>query len=83
MYEYNYVYTIAQLELIACDVPIVVYDRKKKDRKARKKGEKRSTDDFKKAKALDVLQAADQWERKYSDKGGKDIAIDLSNFKTK
>jgi hypothetical protein len=38
MYAYYWVYTAAQIELISCDVPIVVYDKKDKgDRKHSKR----------------------------------------------
>jgi hypothetical protein len=42
MYAYYWVHTAAQLELIACDVPLVVYD--KPDREDRKHSKKEMDD---------------------------------------
>lgn len=76
MWEYYNVYTCAQLELIALDAPVVVYN---KDKGKKKKGEKA---EFKKADAVDVLLKADAWNRKYADKKPEEgIKLNFSDFK--
>lgn len=39
MFEYNWVYTMAQIELIAIDVPLVLYDSVKEKKHSRKEME--------------------------------------------
>ncbi len=71
MYEYRCVLSIAQIELLAVDKPLVTYPPKgKRGKKA--DGEKRP------AKAS-IEEAARKWEEKYKD-GGKPEALDLSGF---
>lgn len=68
MYEYMWVYTIAQLEIAACDAPIVVYDdgKKKKERKP---------------KASDLLKKEIEWKEKYANEENKSPKkFDLTNF---
>ena len=44
MWGYRQVYTIAQIELMTCDVPIIVYEKIKKDGK--KKHSKKEMDEL-------------------------------------
>ncbi len=73
MWGYMDAYTAAQVELLAMDCPITVYDRK--DRKG--KGKK-----LPKPKAKDVIDIGKRWEEKYKGKDAK-VELDLSGFSLK
>lgn len=73
MWGYYDAYTEAQIELMAVDVPIVVYDHDNGKRKNRGKG------GFKKSNAASVEDATKQWEEKYKRKDSK-VEIDLNGF---
>lgn len=63
-WDYDWGYSAAQIELLAVDTPIVVYD-KHKDKKP-------------KPKASEVKAKAEEWQTKYGDKRGE--KIDLSEL---
>mgnify|MGYP000113932552 FL=1 len=60
MWGYYWVHTAAQIELGLIDCPIIVYERGKK-----RKGGKVDGPEFEKADALDVVNKADKWQKKY------------------
>lgn len=64
MYAYYWVMTSAQLELLACDVPIVVYPKR-----GEKKHTKREMDDL-----------TEKWKKRKAEKEAKGIKIDLNDF---
>ena len=68
MWGYYWGYTAAQIELMAVDCPITVYNHK--DNK------------FNKADAYDVERKAKEWRDKYG-KGTDRIQIDLSEYSIK
>jgi hypothetical protein len=65
MYAYYWVYTAAQIDLISCDVPCVVYDKDKAD----KKHTKREMDDLTK-----------RWKEKKEQEKKEGKEIDFSKF---
>jgi len=73
MYDYNWGYTIAQIQLLSIDQPIVVYHHDKKNKDGKK--------EFKKVNAVDVLKAQLKWEQNNANREeGKPIVLDFSNF---
>ncbi|GAE15776.1 hypothetical protein [Bacteroides pyogenes] len=77
MWGYYDAYTAAQIELMAVDAPMVVYNHDKEKGKKGKDGQS-----FKKANALDILETASEWKRKYGDGASPtNISIDLKGFK--
>lgn len=70
MWGYYDSYTAAQIELMAMDTPVIVYDW------GREKGKK---GDISKADPLDVIYAANKWNEKYSGKNTM-VKIDLNGF---
>lgn len=60
MWAYKWVHTIAQIELITLDCPIIVYP----------KGKDKNGKEFTKANADSVYNAADKWENKYKGSSG-------------
>lgn len=73
MWGYYWGYTAAQIELMAADCPITVYNHKGKRNKKNK---------FDKADAYDVERKAKEWKDKYG-KGTDGIQIDLSGYSIK
>lgn len=71
MYEYRCVLSLAQIELLTVDKPLVVYPPK---RKKGKKGDKPGRPSRK-----SIEEAKQKWEEKYKD-GAKPAALDLSGF---
>ncbi len=67
MFEYRWVLTIAQIELLSIDKPVVNY-RIGKDKKSK----------FKRPNMVNVLDKAKEWENKYKD--GSKPKIDLTGF---
>ena len=67
MYEYRCVMSMAQIELLGIDKPVIVYGR------PGKKGK------FGKPRAQDVADKARGWEEKY--KNGRKPKLDLSGYK--
>lgn len=68
MYGYLWEYTIAQIELLSIDQPIVTY-RNDKDKKNRK------------PKATDVLKREIEWREQYGGSNKfKDITFDLKDY---
>lgn len=71
MYEYRCVLSLAQIELLTADKPVIVYPQKrKKVRKDEKEG---------RPSRRSIEEATRKWEEKYKD-GGKPAALDLSGF---
>lgn len=74
MWGYYDAYTAAQIELLAVDCPITVYDHGKgKDGK----GGKSELPDV---SAKDIMEAGNRWKEKY--KEGAGVTLDLSEYKT-
>lgn len=73
MWGYYWGYTAAQIELMAVDCPITVYNHKDKRNKKNK---------FNKADAYDAERKAKEWRDKYG-KGTDRIQIDLSEYSIK
>lgn len=71
MYDYWWGLTAAEVELMAIDQPLVVYDHKEKEGGKKK---------FKKANPLDVIRAKREWEEKYKGREDEKIKIDFSQF---
>ena len=77
MWGYYWVHTAAQIELGLIDCPIIVYERGKK-----RKGGKVDGPEFEKADALDVVNKADTWQKKYGNAPkGKGVRISLEGLK--
>ena len=74
MWGYYDGYTAAQIELMAIDCPITVYDRKPK------KGDKGNPSALK-VSAERIRKMEAEWDRKYSN--GAKVGIDLSNYTLK
>lgn len=72
MYAYYWLYTIAELQLLAIDQPIVVYHHENKDKDGKRV--------FKKLDALTVLKAQKKYEESKAKRGDKPIVLDFSNF---
>lgn len=75
MYEYYYVMTMAQIELLTIDVPMVVY---KKEPKRDKNGKIIP----KKANPVDVARAAARYEAKYKKSVENKHSFDFSGYMT-
>lgn len=71
MWGYYDAYTSAQIELMAADSPITVYNDKGNDKKGQ--------DDVPYADSEDVTDKAKRWKEKYGDKSSK-VTIDLKDF---
>lgn len=71
MYEYRCVLSLAQIELLMADKPVVVYPRKNKKGKKGEKADRPSR--------ASIEEAKQKWEEKYKD-GSKPAALDLSGF---
>lgn len=71
MYEYRCVLSLAQIELLMADKPVVVYPHKNK------KGKKGDKPD--RPSKASIEEAKRKWEEKYKD-GAKPAALDLSGF---
>lgn len=67
MWNYMWGMTIAQIQLLTSDCPIIVYDNKE-DKKE------------KKPKKVDISKAKDAWEAKYKDKTNA-VNLNLKDFK--
>lgn len=72
MYDYYWGLTVAQIELLSIDAPMVVY---KHERRKDKNGKLAP----KKANAVDVLKTAAAYKEKYKNKENKHT-LDLSGF---
>lgn len=68
MWGYYWGYTMAQIQLLTSDTPVIVY-KNLKDNKNKEKKPKRD----------EVQKAADEWRKKYSD-ATKKLNINLSDF---
>lgn len=71
MWGYYDAYTSAQIELMAADSPITVYNDKGNDKKCQ--------DDVPYADSEDVTDKAKRWKEKYGDKSSK-VTINLKGF---
>ena len=69
MWNYYYGMTLAQIELLTSDCPIIIYNTKK-DKK----------DGAKKPRAGEVNDAMRRWKNKYGKKGNK-VNLDLNEYK--
>ncbi len=69
MWGYYWGYTMAQIELLTNDAPIIVYAREKKNKNKKQSNPKRS----------DIENAAKKWYDKYANNNEK-ININLSDF---
>lgn len=69
MWNYYYGMTLAQIELLTSDCPIIIYNTKK-DKK----------DGAKKPRAGEVNDAIRRWKNKYGKKGNK-VNLDLNEYK--
>lgn len=67
MWNYYYGMTLAQIELLTSDCPLVLYNTKKDKKKAPSK------DDIEKAKK--------KWEEKYATSPSRTITLDLNGYK--
>lgn len=65
MWSYYWNYTIAQIQLLTSDTPLIVYKKKEKSDKPNKG---------------DVNKAASEWCKKYAGNKAKGISINLSEF---
>lgn len=70
MYEYFWGYTIAQIELLTADCPLIVYPNKKKEETGNKKS---------KISKYEVAKAAQEWQKKYG-QGNTHVELDLSAY---
>ena len=77
MWGYYWVHTAAQIELGLIDCPIIVYERGKETERWKRRGP-----EFEKADALDVVNKADEWQKKYGNAPkGKGVRISLEGLK--
>lgn len=77
MWGYYWAHTAAQIEIGLIDCPIIVYEREKK-----RKGKNGGGPEFEKADALDVMEKADEWQRKYGNaQKGKGVRISLEGLR--
>lgn len=72
MWGYYDGFSAAQIELMACDQPITVYDNKKKKR----------ADGFFKANGADVERSANRWIEKYGCGNSGAISLDIGGLNT-
>lgn len=73
MWGYYSAYTSAQIELMAADVPLVLY----KSKKEKKNGRSEPAGVVPGA----VESAAERWKEKYRDNKGGKFSLDLSKYK--
>ena len=74
MWGYLWGYTIAQIELLAIDSPMIAYNRKKK-----KKGKSNNQYNRTQVKMEDVEAKVRQWKDKYEN-NDTPVVIDLSGY---